>query len=104
VLWCPEYAGNPPAWSTMQVAVPALGLHLQSVEVRGLDDIEAGFKATTRNSAQALVVFECALFSPVQRRIVDFAAKSRLAAMYGLRGFVEAGGLMAYAPRWSDAG
>jgi putative tryptophan/tyrosine transport system substrate-binding protein len=35
-------------------------------------------------------------------QIVDLAAKSRLPAMYDVREFVEAGGLMAYGPSLAD--
>jgi ABC-type uncharacterized transport system substrate-binding protein len=37
-----------------------------------------------------------------RRRLVDLAAKHRLPAVYGLRGFVDAGGLMAYGPNIAD--
>jgi putative ABC transport system substrate-binding protein len=104
VLWCPEYAGNPALRNPLQAAAHALGVELQSLEARGPDDLEAGFKAAIRHSAQALVVFECTLFAPWRQRIVEFAAESRLPAMYGLRTFVEAGGLMAYAANWREAG
>ena len=35
-------------------------------------------------------------------RIVDFAAKSRLPAMYPDREYVEVGGLMSYGPNFAD--
>lgn len=104
VLWCPEYAGIPPQWSAAQVAARTLGIQLQSLEVWGPDDIEAALEAATRNSAQALVVFDCALFGPLPtlQRIIDLTAKHRLPAIYQLRRYVEAGGLIAYGVRAPD--
>ena len=39
------------------------------------------------------------LIATQQRQVLDFAAKNRLPAMYHYSEFVEAGGLMSYAPR-----
>jgi putative ABC transport system substrate-binding protein len=44
----------------------------------------------------ALLVFAGALLDRHARRIAELAAKSRLPAMYGLRIYVEAGGLISY--------
>ena len=42
------------------------------------------------------------VFTGQQKRIVDVAAKSRLAAIFYTKEFVEAGGLMSYGPNFSD--
>ena len=41
-------------------------------------------------------------FEREHRRLVDLAAKNRLPAVYGVREFVDAGGLMAYGPNLAD--
>jgi putative ABC transport system substrate-binding protein len=46
--------------------------------------------------ADALFVLDDPLLIDDRARIIDFAKKSRLPAMYGLKQFVEAGGLMSY--------
>jgi len=51
---------------------------------------------------EALLVVEGPLTVADLPRIVDFAAMSRLPAVYGLREFADAGGLMAYGPDPSD--
>src|SRR5262249_4931762 len=38
----------------------------------------------------------------LRRRVIDFAAKTRLPAVYAYREFVEAGGLIAYWPTFID--
>jgi putative ABC transport system substrate-binding protein len=42
------------------------------------------------------VVYPDPLFGQHEPRIVEFVAKSRMPSLYGYRGAVEAGGLMAY--------
>jgi putative tryptophan/tyrosine transport system substrate-binding protein len=84
----------------MASAAQALGVQLQSLEVRGPDDLEGAFAAATRDRAEALVVLDCAPLNvrPIFERIVELAATHRLPGMYHLRSRVEAGGLMAYGP------
>jgi putative ABC transport system substrate-binding protein len=55
-----------------------------------------------RAHADALMVLTDPMLAVHQARIVDFAEKSRLPAMYGLRAYVAAGGLMAYGTNIAD--
>ena len=48
--------------------------------------------------ASALLVFNSALLDRQAGRVATLAAKERLPAMYGLRLYVDAGGLMSYGP------
>ena len=57
---------------------------------------------TLRARAGALTVLGSAMFFVERRRLVDLAAKNRLPAVYGLREYVDAGGLMAYGPNIAD--
>ena len=52
----------------------------------------------------AIIVSTDGAFIPYRQLIVELAEKSRLPAMYGLREFVEAGGLMAYASDLGELG
>ena len=54
------------------------------------------------NGAQALITTTGGLINTQQRQVLDFAAKNRLPAMYPTSEFVEAGGLMSYAPNNAD--
>jgi putative ABC transport system substrate-binding protein len=80
----------------MKLAAGALRVTFQPLELRGLDDFEPAFSAIKGKRANALVVLRNPLTATHRTRIVDFAAKSRLPAMYGDREFVDAGGLMSY--------
>ena len=58
--------------------------------------------AATKGRAGALIVAEDPLTITKRTQIVDFAAKSRLPAMYGVKEFVDAGGLMSYGAHLAD--
>jgi ABC-type uncharacterized transport system substrate-binding protein len=85
-----------------EVAAQALGLRLQSLEVKKSDDFGSKLKAAVMPRAAALVVLHDALISSNTKSIVDFTAKNRLPAMYGAIELVDAGGLMSYAANIPD--
>jgi putative tryptophan/tyrosine transport system substrate-binding protein len=70
--------------------------------VRTSGDFENRFKAATSQRPDALVVLVDALTTANTKSIVDFAARSRLAAMYGSNEVVDVGGLMSYAANIPD--
>jgi putative ABC transport system substrate-binding protein len=100
-LWRGGSRGNLPL-TDMEAAAKALELKLISLEVRSLDDFETAFARAKREGAQALITTTGALINTQQRRVLDFAAKNRLPAIYHYSEFVEAGGLMSYAPDNTD--
>ena len=85
-----------------EVAARALGVRLQFVEVRGPGDFDRAFSDMTNARAGALTVLGGTMFLIERRHLVDLAAKNRLPAMYGLREYVDAGGLMCYGPNNAD--
>ena len=101
-LWEPGGSRGNPALTDMEAAAKALGLKLQSLEVRGLDDFESAFARAKKEGAQALITIPQSLINTQQRQVLDFAAKNRLPAMYPTSEFVEAGGLMSYGPNYTD--
>ncbi len=105
VLWHPGAIDERTEKDTLkgaEVAARALGVRLQFVEARGPEDFDRAFSDMTRARASALTVLPYAMFINERRRLVDLAAKNRLPAVYGLREFVDAGGLMAYGPNVAD--
>ena len=93
--------GNLPL-TELEAAAKALGLKLQSLPVRTLDDFESAFARAKRDGPQALITTPSPLINTQQRQVLDFAAKNRLPAMYHTSEWVEAGGLMSYAPNFTD--
>ena len=84
------------------LATQALGVELQSLEVRGADEFESAFAAATREGAGALLMLPSTLFNANESRLAALAIKSQLPAMFWRRGFAEVGGLMAYGPQESE--
>ena len=86
----------------MQAAARALGLQLQSLDVRSAKDFDGAFEAVLKERAQALTTAASPVISTNQQRIVAFTAKNRLPALYPYSEFIEAGGLMFYGVSFSD--
>jgi putative ABC transport system substrate-binding protein len=78
-------------------------MRLQFVEARGPADFDRAFSDMTRARAGALTVLPSNMFITERRRLVDLAVKNRLPAVYGLREFVDAGGLMSYGANPADS-
>jgi putative ABC transport system substrate-binding protein len=97
-VWNPAEPASVLEFKEVQSAARVLGVTLQSVEVRGRDELESAWETVTSEHTDALITFAHAFTIFNGRRIIDLAAQSRLPAMYGLREFVEDGGLIAYGP------
>jgi putative ABC transport system substrate-binding protein len=110
VLWNPAYSERFSAnfrfwssdWKEMRAAAQVLSMTLQSVEIRGPDDLAAAFSAMARERAEALTTFSDRLIVLHRERIADLAAKNRLPAVYASREIVDAGGLMSYGSSPAD--
>ena len=98
VLWNPQGPGSTPNWKELQQSARQLGVLLHSLEVRTADDFDKAFADATRARAGALFVMSNHLFVANMKRIVDFAAKSRLPSVSHISEFADAGGLVAYGP------
>jgi len=101
-LWNSANPAQELVWKEMQAAAQELRLQLQSLEVRSANDFDIAFKAALRERAQALIPSGEPLINTQLKRIVEFAAKNRLPAMYAGPEAVDAGGLMSYAPNYTD--
>jgi len=86
----------------IQAAASALGLQLQSLKVRSAKDFDGAFDAALKERAQALTTSAGPVIIINQQRIVAFAAKNRLPAIYPYSEFIDAGGLMFYGVSFSD--
>lgn len=63
---------------------------------------ESGFQRARRARVQALITLPSPIVNSNLGQVLEFAAKGRLPAMYFTPEFVEAGGLMSYAPSFTD--
>ena len=97
-LWNPVPPGAGITKDAVESAARNLGVTFQSVEVRGRNEFEGAFAAMVRERANGVVVATDPVIVGPRSQIVLLAARSRLPAVYGLREFAEAGGLMSYGP------
>jgi putative ABC transport system substrate-binding protein len=79
-----------------------LGIEVQSLGLRGPDDLDGALEGALRQNAAALITIEDPLIFDNRKQIVTFAAKSRLPAISGVREFTDAGGLLAYGANLAD--
>jgi len=102
ILWDPTNVSNAIGLGETKRAAGALGITLQLRGVHGPNDFEPAFSAINREHTSAVIVVRSPITFAYQTRIVDFAAKSKLPAMYPDRAFVDTGGLMSYGPNFVD--
>jgi putative tryptophan/tyrosine transport system substrate-binding protein len=74
----------------------------KSLEARSAAEVEQVLAGMTRERADALIICGGYLTNQNRKQIVDMAAQHHLPAIYPFREFVEAGGLMGYAPNLAD--
>jgi putative tryptophan/tyrosine transport system substrate-binding protein len=97
VLWNPDNAiFQAQMLRDMQFAASRLGIELRTIVVRGPDEFEAAFVRVADAQAGALMVLSDPAYSPYLARLTDLANRSRLPAMYNIREYAVAGGLMSY--------
>ncbi len=84
-------------------AARKLGVQFRVQDVRVPDELDSAFAAMTRDRAGALLLLGDTMFTLHRARIASLAAKSRLPTVSGAREMAEAGLLMTYGPRLSNA-
>lgn len=92
----PEYALHKPQLQEMEAAAQRLGVKLVLAQVTTATQLESAFAEIVAKGAQGLVVQQDPLFTGQGARIVALAETNRLPAIYALRTFYDAGGLMWY--------
>jgi putative ABC transport system substrate-binding protein len=99
LLWNPDNPWHPATVKALQDRSGSLGLQLQVLKVRGLDDFGGAFHAMSTERAQAVLVLADPMTISHRRRLADLATQHRLPMMGGLPDYAEAGSLMSY---WAD--
>ncbi len=79
-------------------AAKSLHVTVKPYRATSLKEIEAALEAIVKDGMDGLMNFQGGLSLFNRQLIVDFAARHRLPAIYQASFFVEAGGLMAWAP------
>jgi len=94
------------AESTLRDVAPAaraMGLQILVLKTSTSREIDAAFDTFVRERLDALFVDPDPFFISRLVQLVHLASRHAVLATYGLREFAEAGGLMSYGPRVTDA-
>ena len=98
VLWNPDNRASALGLKDLKATARSYGVQLQFIEAREPNELDAAFAAIRSARLEALLVLADAMFTVHRARLADLAIKNRLPSMHGNREYVEAGGLMSYAP------
>ena len=98
VLWNPGRLDNKPEVSAMQAAARALGVRLDSQEVRTPVELADVLELLPTTGTQAILNAGDPLLANQSSKVIAFAAKWRLPSLFENRIFVDQGGLMSYGP------
>ena len=96
VLWDPTHVDND--FPQVEIAARRLGLQLQSLEIRGPNELESALRAAINGRAEALLVVPGRLTGFLSRRIIEGAAQSKIPVISGWREFAESGAVLSYGP------
>jgi len=96
VLGNPDTPFTALALKQVQTAAAANHQPLAVFEARTLDEVSAGIEAAIKSGAAGLMTLDDPLLLSARQNIIQRVAAARLPAIYGLRDYVEANGLMSY--------
>ncbi len=83
-------------WEATQTAAKSRGWKLLSLEIKDAGDIEAALKSAADARANSLLNLTGQISFPNRQRISELAVQNRLAAMFDMRPYADAGGLISY--------
>jgi len=102
VLYSPDDSANVLQLSQTEQAAKVLAIRLLPVAVKKPDEFAPAFARMQHEGADALIVMENPVSFTHRDALVALADKFRLPAMYALKEFVDAGGLMSYAASYPE--
>ena len=97
-LWNPSAPSDPILLKEAEAVSGVLKLQIRALEIRSLNDFDTAFSKATREVVHGLTITLNPFINTHRPRILDFVAKNRLPAIFGVPEIVEAGGLMSYSP------
>jgi putative ABC transport system substrate-binding protein len=96
ILWNPGNADNPVILKAAEAAAASLNLQIVAVGAKSPQEFPAAFSAIEKADVGGFIVVVDPMLRVNRKPIVEFAAGSRLPAVYATRDYVELGGLMGY--------
>ena len=98
MLWNADDPAMMLRYRTSEAAAQTLGITVEPLGVRQLEDFENAFAAMALNKPDAIFIVHDFLTGMHRRRVFDFAATNRLPALFEEDFLARGGGLMSYGP------
>jgi len=98
VLSGPDQRNYDVQMTEIKAAAQGFHLELQPVRMQKADDVEKAFSAMSNSNVRGFILLVNPAFGAFRDKILELAVKSRLPGMYSNQDYVNAGGLMTYAP------
>jgi putative ABC transport system substrate-binding protein len=99
----PSFAAGAQQGRDIEEAARAIGLRIVVAEANTDDELEAAFASLVRAGIGALLAASSPYFDTRRDRIIAFAARQRLPALYPFREYAVAGGVLSYGVSITDA-
>ena len=99
----PNNANAEAVTGNMTAAASSIGVEINVVHTRDSREIDAAFATLARNRADALVVGADPFFYGRRVQLVTLATRHAIPAIYNVREFAEAGGLISYGTSLAEA-
>jgi putative tryptophan/tyrosine transport system substrate-binding protein len=103
VLVDPNYAGFVRELPDLEAAGRSVGRQVVEIKAENERELDTAFAKVEQAGAGALLVSGGPFFTSQRHALVALAARHAIPAIYDVREFVEAGGLMSYSASISDA-
>jgi len=103
VLWGPGNVSTGQKLKQIQAAAAALGIEVQSLELRVPADIEKAFEAAAQFATEAAMTTEDAIQISHRGLVVELANKQRIPVASEFGEFARTGALMSYGPNILDS-
>jgi putative ABC transport system substrate-binding protein len=102
LLFNPNNASNVINRDEIETATRDLGMSLIQVEASSVPDLDASLRSILSQRPDALMATSDPVLNLQIRKIIDFLESNRIPAMFTIREYVLAGGLMSYSANYTD--
>ena len=101
LLWNPDRPGHALQIQEIHAAAAQGGIHVDVLEVRSPLEFDRAFLTMGDTGVGAAIIIDEVTFFNERTCLAALAAQYQIPAMYGHRGYVDAGGLLSYGPHFA---
>jgi putative ABC transport system substrate-binding protein len=102
VLRDPTFAAGIGQFAVIQAVAPSVGIEVSPIDLREPNQIERAIATFAQSSKGGIIMVASAIGGANVNLIIAAAAHYKLPAVYPIRPFVSAGGLISYGPNLAD--